>query len=54
MGVTDLWQVLSPAGENCRSISDVAQIVAVDVSIWIRQSELFENSRDIDERPYVR
>ena len=55
MGVNDLWQVLSPACENCGSLADAAALVAIDTSIWIRQSELVQGVKEANTlRPHVR
>ena len=38
MGVTGLWQILSPAGRPVSLESLDGQVLAVDISIWLNQA----------------
>jgi len=54
MGVTQLWQVLSPVAEHRPLSSLRGQTIAVDLSIWVCETQCVKQMQGVVSKPYLR
>ncbi|XP_052065725.1 flap endonuclease GEN homolog 1-like [Mytilus californianus] len=54
MGVTNLWQILSPIQQHKPLSSLKGQTVAIDLSIWVCENQCVKQMQGVVTRPYLR
>ncbi|CAG2228166.1 GEN [Mytilus edulis] len=54
MGVTNLWQILSPVQQHKPLSSLKGQTVAIDLSIWVCENQCVKQMQGVVTRPYLR
>lgn len=54
MGVTNLWQVLSPVQQNKPMSALAGKTIAVDLSIWVCENQCVKQMQGVVTRPYLR
>lgn len=54
MGVTNLWQVLEPVQVHQTLSSLKGQTLAVDLSIWVCETQCVKQMQGVVSKPYLR
>lgn len=54
MGVTNLWQVLEPVQAHQTLSSLKGQTLAVDLSIWVCETQCVKQMQGVVSKPYLR
>lgn len=54
MGVTQLWQILAPVEQHKPLSSLQGQILAVDLSIWVCETQCVKQMQGVVSKPFLR
>lgn len=54
MGVTNLWQILSPVQQHRPLTSLKGQTLAVDLSIWVCETQGVKQMQGVVSKPFLR